>query len=159
MTKEEIYHDYLLICKMKAPIKSRAAIMTLLFKNYLNSWRVTGITEEALKAYKEANFKRENLKVKLERAHLSQRQGTFINMMNKTLSQPNEDLDDWWKYYYENDETIIALKSENQDVAKCKRFVIDNALGLFMRTSMGWKLTKREREYLEKLYYSEIANK
>ena len=151
MTTKEFYHDYKLICKMKVPLKSKAEMLTILFKNYEKSWRVIGITKEALKRFKEYNFKKTKGS-KINRSHINGRQDTFEVMMNTNF----ESIDKWWDFYYENDKTIFSLSSENAKVGEQIFISIDNELGLFKRSGYTWSHNKAERDYLESLYECHI---
>jgi hypothetical protein len=152
MNKEEMFHDYLLICNMKAPTKSRAEILTLLFKNYHNSWRVIGVTENALLKFKDNNFKKIAGNI-IQRAHLNNRHTIFSEMMSQTFYS----IDEWWNFYHKNDETILALSSENDKVKECKIITIDQELGLFKRAGWSYRHTKLECQYLAGLYSEYIS--
>ena len=58
MNKEDFYHDFLLIRKMRAPTNKRYRMLGELFAVNPDAWRVIGITEAAVKVFAKHNFKR-----------------------------------------------------------------------------------------------------
>ena len=53
---EDLHHDYLLISKMKIPVKRKTRLLTELLGESYNPWRVVGITESALTVFKANDF-------------------------------------------------------------------------------------------------------
>lgn len=48
MTKEDFYHDFLLIRQLRTPTSKKVRLLSELMTEYENTWQVIGITEEAL---------------------------------------------------------------------------------------------------------------
>ncbi len=151
MDKDDIFHDYKLVCNMKAPFKIKVKMLTFLFSAQLNPWRVVGITEAALKVFKNYNFKKESY-MGINRAHINGRNETYREMMNKTF----KDCSEWWEFYYENDKTILAMSTENKKEIFSKKFDINEDLALFKNRGYSWTHNIKERDFLNNLYNKQI---
>lgn len=149
MTKEDLFHDYKLICQLKVPFKTKVGMLTYLFSNQPNPWRVTGITENALIRFKENGFKNKS-RIGIQRSHINDRYKTFEEMTTIDFKDCNE----WWDFFYEKDKTILATSSENKKGNYSRIFEIDESLNLFMSSGYGWKQNRKEQIFLERLYLS-----
>jgi hypothetical protein len=144
MTKEDFYHDFLLIRKMRVPISKRYRMLGELFAAHEDHWQVIGITENALRVFSEHNFKRVS-RMGINRSHLVDRVKTYTTM----LEGPLMELDDWWKFYRDNDTTILATSSENMSNGFSKVYDIDPALGLFKSHGFAWRHKDPEIQFLK----------
>lgn len=148
MTKEDLYHDFLLIKEMKSPMKKKVMALTHILGSYNNCWRVVGISENALDVFAKNEFRKVS-RMGINRSHLVDRCKIYEEMF---LSEKN--CDDWWNFYLENDKTILTTASENISKNVSQIFEIDQSLGLFQTQGFAWRHTRKERKYLENLYKS-----
>lgn len=147
MKREDLLEDYKLICQLKAPLKTKVGMLTLLFSTQPNIWRVVGITEEALKKFKEHEFKRVS-KMGIHRSHIRDRFSTFQEMLEMNIDDPEE----LWAFYYENDKTILATSSENRKNGIEKYHEVAENLLLFKSKGFAWEHAKNEISFLKNLY-------
>lgn len=78
-----------------------------------NTWRVVGITQDALDAFKAVDFARiPNRKdtVAVERAHIKQRALWLDELFNREW----DNMQEWWDFIYENDRVVLATTQENK---------------------------------------------
>jgi hypothetical protein len=144
MTKEDFYHDFLLIRQMRAPTSKRYRMLGELFAVHEDHWQVIGITENALRVFAEHDFKRVS-RMGINRSHLVDRVKTYTTM----LEGPLMDIDEWWKFYRDNDTTILATSSENMSNGFSKVYDIDPTLGLFKSHGFAWKHKEPEIQFLK----------
>lgn len=132
-------------------------ILTALMGSHNWSWRVVGITPQALKIFKDNDFKKIPSGGGITRAHITSRKSTCEDLIksNKIFSP-----DDFINKWLENDKTVICGKGENKDNFFAKYISIDNPFGiLFQSAKVGWKCSKSDREYLRSLYEESLAVK
>ena len=72
-------------------------------------WRVTGITEAAIKEISINDFKQPS--GKLCRDHTVPRNKTYSKMLQKTSAM---EFDKWWKLFWDNDKTILMTNNEHK---------------------------------------------
>lgn len=144
MNKEDFYHDFLLIRKMRAPTNKRYRMLGELFAAYENAWQVIGITENALKVFAKNDFKRVS-RMGINRSHLVDRVKTYTTMLEGPLMDCNE----WWNFYIENDKTILATSSENMSNGFTKIYKVDTSLGLFKSHGFAWRHKDPEIQFLK----------
>jgi hypothetical protein len=144
MNKEDFYHDFLLIRQMRVPMSKRYRMLGELFAAHEDHWQVIGITENALRVFAEHDFKRVS-RMGINRSHLVDRVKTYTTM----LEGPLMDIDEWWKFYRDNDTTILATSSENMSNGFSKVYDIDPALGLFKSHGFAWKHKDPEIQFLK----------
>ena len=149
ISKDDLYHDFLLISQMKVSEKTKIKFLTELFSETGNPWRVVGITKNALEVFKKNNFHRVS-RMGINRSHIKDRKDTYSEMLNSKVKNSAE----WWNYYYENDKTIFATSSENMS----SRLDLDNVIplknseGLFKSQGYAWAHRKKnEVPYLQNL--------
>jgi hypothetical protein len=145
MDKERLYLDFKLFCKMKAATKYKVGMLTHLFAEDVNRWRVVGITKDALKLLEDNNFDKKGLKI--HRAHKKDRYSVYDRMMKREF----EGADDWWKYYYVRDKTILATSSENSMNKFSDVIRVDPRKGYFKSSGYSWTHNKKERQFLNSL--------
>lgn len=126
-------------------IKSRC--LSNIISQWDNQWRVTGITINALKIFAEHDFKRKS-RMGINRAHISQdRLITNMYLLDNDLS-PEE----FWKYLYENDNTVLATSSENKKNVFSEIIKINESQDMFNAKGFAWKHNKKEIDFLAQLY-------
>jgi len=111
------------------------------------SWRVVGITEEAVRVIANNNFKRPVKQ--LARDHTHSRAETYTKIFNGELMA----FEEWWAWVWEHDKTILMTNNEHHSRLVSKIYDIDWTLGLFQSAGLvGWYQTKeREGSFLQKL--------
>lgn len=147
MIKEALYHDFLLIRQMKATTSKKVRMFSELLAEHPDHWQVIGITEEALKVFANHDFKRVS-RMGLNRSHLVDRHKTYTTM----IEGPLMDLEEWYRFYRENDLTIIATSSENISGNFSKVYHVDPSLNLFKSSGFSWRHKKDEIEFLKETY-------
>lgn len=152
MTKEDIFHDYQLICNMKAPIDLKVVMLSHLITSHSNPWRVVGITKEALLVFLNHKFQKKS-KMGINRSHINNRSKAYKDMMTQNFNN----CDEWWNHYYEKDKTILATSSENIKNTLSEIYDINEKFGLFKSSGYAWRHGKAEMDFLERLYQEKIA--
>ena len=109
------------------------------------TWRVVGITEEAIKTIIGDNYKSDT-KRKLQRDHYYQDR----NETYKQIFEKFHPYEDWWNKVWDNDRTILMTKSEHSLKKKIKIYDLDWKLGLFRANGIGFKYAQgREGFYIK----------
>jgi len=120
------------------------------------SWRVVGITQAALDAFKAVDFERiPNRKdpITVERAHIHQRAAWISEMFEREW----DNADEWWQFIWERDTCVLATHTENRasDQAGAPleiAYQIPQGMGYFQSNFIGCKYRKKvERALLENL--------
>lgn len=123
------------------------------------SWRVIGITPDALMAFAENNFKRPTRQ--LQRGHRFDRASTADALYFK--QKKPMPLKKFFDFFLERDKTVIMTNDENKHMANGKfpKFIkIDNRLELFpCGTLIGWKHRKAEVDFLRSLHLRSAKTK
>ncbi len=141
----ELYNDFLLIKQLSVPLKIKKYILKEFLEATEAPWRVIGVSKEALIALKHNKYRKSGLK--LQRAHINDRDIWYNELLSKAFVDCNE----WYKFYQDNDKTILALSSENKNIKNVQYFPIDPNLNLFKSTRISWGHKKEEIEYLKNL--------
>ena len=145
MTKQDFYHDFLLIRQMRAPTTKRYRMLGELFAVNPNAWRVVGVTENALRVFAEHDFKRVS-RMGVNRSHLVDRIDTYTTM----LEGPLMECEDWWNFYVDTDKTVLATSTENMGKGEwSKIYDIDTTLGLFPSQGFAWRHKESEINFLK----------
>lgn len=145
MTKEDFYHDFLLIRKMRAPTTKRYRMLGELFAVNPNAWRVVGVTENALRVFAEHDFKRVS-RMGVNRSHLVDRIDTYTTMLEGPLMK----CEDWWNFYVDTDKTVLATSTENMGKGEwSKIYDIAPSLGLFQSQGFAWRHKEPEIKFLK----------
>ena len=147
--RSKIFTAYIAIYDLPFTIRRKNMLLTTLMGGADWSWRVTGITPGALDALAANNYK--YVKGKICRAHKVGRIETARLVFGGPQPLPE---DQFFTIFWENDETIIATKSENKTNGTLPKPVpIDYKLGMFQSTTLvGWKHTKKEADFLRELH-------
>jgi hypothetical protein len=153
--KENIYHDYLLVKKMKADISTKSIILKDIISKWEDFWKIIGITKNALKVFSDNDFKKKRKNVawvgsNINRAHIKQdRIVTNTYLLTNDLS-----FDEFWDYLIENDKTILATSTENKTNTFSEIIPIDPLMNLFKKGDshgIGWKHNKSEINFLKSI--------
>lgn len=147
-----MHQDYLTIFEMNAPINIKALMLGGLLSCNPDTWRVVGITEEALLVFKEHNFKKVS-RMGINRSHQVDRIETYTEMLTNKMI----DIDSWWSFYSKNDTTILSTSSENMSKDGKKIIDIDTKLGLFKSQGFAWRHGKEEVLFLNNLYNDTLS--
>lgn len=146
-TKREIYAFYKLIFTSNFTFSKKVTLMTQALGMEEWSWRVVGISENAVIEIANNNFNRPTNK--LERDHQASRADTCRLIFGET----EYSFDDWWSLVWDNDKTLLVTKEEHKKKSFSKIYEIDFALGYFRDAGkISYKFTKaREGEFIKKL--------
>jgi len=145
-TIEEIYKFYLQIYDSEFNDAKKRNLMTGALGYETWSWRVIGITYNAITAIAKNNF---NLPKGLQRDHYKKsRAETYKIIFSKRLA-----LKEWWDTVWDNDETILMTKHEHKKKELTKTFAVDYRLGFFRDAAgPGMLYTKKhEGEFIKRL--------
>lgn len=128
--------------------------MTAVLGYELWSWRVVGITTEAIRAIARNNFNKPSSM--LARDHSQPRVQTYNRIFEKSQSPSVMSFDDWWNWIWEHDKTILMTNEEHKKkevVAQKDIHPIDPQFGYFLDAeTAGWHQTKgREGAFVAKL--------
>jgi hypothetical protein len=140
-----LYNDFLLLKKLSVALKVKKYILKEFLEATEAPWRVIGVSKEALIAIKQNGYRKSGLK--LQRAHINDRDIWYNELLNRAFVDCNE----WYKFYQDNDKTILAFSSENKNIRNVQCFPIDPNLNLFKSTRISWTHKKAEIEYLKNL--------
>jgi hypothetical protein len=148
--KKELYNIYQSMFESSVSLNKKEKMLNSVFGFEPWSWRVVGISKEAIREFKDNNF---NYKSgTFQRDHFFQARYITLRKMLEKLMPINE----WWNWYWENDKTILVTKTEhNKKSYKFDKDIIeiDWTLGYFESGStMGFNYTKkREGEFIKTL--------
>ncbi len=147
--KSKIHAVYLAIFNLPFSTQRKTMLLTTLMGGAEWSWRVTGITPGALKVLEASSYK--YIKGQVCRAHLCPRIATARGIFE--INQPLLE-GEFFETIWQNDQTIIATKSENRTGGTLPEAVpIDYDRGLFRcKPLVGWKHGKQEADYLRQLH-------
>ncbi len=121
------------------------------------SYKVIGITEAALKRFKEMDFKRPQGHG-IVRAHILPRIDTVKELLGRNSPfEPEE----FMEFFIERDETVFCKKSENKQTTPDYLPISNEDGKLFSCDGVlaGWRHKIREREFLEEVYEDFLTEK
>jgi hypothetical protein len=119
-------------------------LLTSIMSSKPFSWRVIGITKEALKTLQQLNYRYKSGEG-LTRAHLRPRIETVQELLNR--DEPMSEYD-FIEYWLTHDRTVICAKGENRPTI-VDFIPIENPHGsLFSSNSVAWKHGKAECDLL-----------
>lgn len=143
-----MHHDYLEVCKMQSSTKTKVWLLTVIFGQHPDTWRVTGVTESALEVFAKHDFKRVT-RMGVHRSHLVSRDDTYRKMLEKRF----DDFDEWWRLYHENDKCVLATSGENNSGKLSRIIPIDVDDGMFRSKGYSWQHRQKvEGIFLRKLH-------
>lgn len=159
--KAELYKIYELLFDSSFTLPKKRSVITAVLGYETWSWRVVGITEEAIKAIAREKFNKPSRE--LARDHMRTRVETYSRIFNEKMG-----FNEWWDWIWENDKTILMTNEEHKLIAKQRKiekdenkalqaiskiYAIDSHLSLFVDAEVaGWHQTQaREGAFLRKL--------
>ncbi len=145
---EYLYKLYVCIRKSDFPRWKQYNLLRSLLVGEEWSWRVVGISEDALTKFAENKFKKP--KNRIERHHHRQSFADAAKPMleGKVIMPKNE----WCNQIIENEEVHLVTKEEHKAKAISRIIPIDSEEGLFRNNQMvGFRYLQEEEEHLRKL--------
>ena len=145
---EYLYKLYVCIRKSGFPHRKQYNLLRSLLVGEEWSWRVVGISENALTKFAENDFKIP--KNKIERHHHRQSFADTARPMleGKVIMPKNE----WCDQIIENEEVCLVTKEEHDANAFSRIIPIEFEKGLFRNNqSVGYRYGKEEKEHLRQL--------
>ena len=148
-----MYDLYLNVYESPFILNKKRNLMTEILGRENWSWRVVGISRNAVTEIITGNYKKDVTK-KLERDHYFQdRRTTYTGLFENKHS-----FDDWWKKCWEGDKTILMTKLEHKKKLDIEIIDLDWKLGLFQCSKQaGFEYTQgREGFYIKENYSLKI---
>ena len=147
--KEELYRFYELIFNSSFTLTKKRSLMTSVLGYETWSWRVVGITEEAVKAIARNKFKKTTKT--LARDHTLSRKDTYNRIFAEKMN-----FNEWWDWIWENDKTVLMTNEEHNLIhikQPTKIYAIEPKWSLFVDSGLiGWYQTRaREGEFVREL--------
>ena len=143
---EQLYNLYVHIRKSSLPERKQYNLIRALLVGEVWSWRVVGISENALYQFAKNDFKK--VKNKIDRHHHIKSFAEY----SKRMREETIPMGKWWKLVYENEEVLLVTKEEHRSGTIENKLDIDFDRGLFRNNpSVSFRYRKEEREFLRKL--------
>ena len=122
----------------------KSIVLRSLFVGEKWSWKVSGISHDALKELEKNNFKK--LPRRFERHHPI----PFKKTAEQLFGHNKFSKEEFYELIALNEEVHLITKEEHKS-QKYHLYKIDMSLGLFENADIGWKYGKKEEEYLRNL--------
>lgn len=147
--KIALYKFYELVFDSKFSLSKKRSVITAVLGYETWSWRVVGITEEAIKAIAKNSFNKPSRV--LARDHTRTRAETYKRVFEEKMP-----FNEWWNWIWENDKTTLMTNVEHatkESIEISKVYEIDPNLSYFVDAEVaGWHQTKgREGAYINEL--------
>lgn len=144
--KKNYYAIYELIYDSHFSLSKKRSVITAVLGYEAWSWRVVGITEEAVKAIARNNFNKP-ARI-LARDHQLPRVTTYNKIFESKMP-----FVEWWSWIWENDKTTLMTNEEHHSKAPSRIFPLDPNQSYFVDAEVaGWHQTKaREGALIQKL--------
>jgi hypothetical protein len=147
--KKELYKFYEIIFDSDFTLTKKRSLITAVLSYETWSWRVVGVTEEAIKSIARNNFNKPNKT--LARDHSVSRVETYNKVFEVKMP-----FKDWWKLIWENDKTTLMTNKEHQVIKTkppSKIYPINPFDNYFIGAGLiGWHQTKsREGAFIKAL--------
>lgn len=107
--KKALYKFYEIIFDSHFSLSKKRSLITAVLSYETWSWRVVGITEEAIKVIARNNFKKPSKA--LARDHSVPRVETYNRVFEAKMN-----FDDWWRWIWEHDKTTLMTNKEHQSI-------------------------------------------
>lgn len=135
--KRRLYEFYELLFDSHFTLSKKRSVITAVLGYETWSWRVVGISEEAIKAIASNNFNKPS--GKLARGHTLARVITYNKIFNEKM-----EFEDWWDWIWENDKTILVTNEQNRTMPISKIYPLNPADSYFVDAEVaGWHQTQR----------------
>jgi hypothetical protein len=105
--RRAIYDLYKVIFKCELPEHKKQLLLTVSFGYEKWSWRVVGITKQAIIEFANNDYKYKTRT--FNRDHFYQDRNVTFSLMLKNIIS----FEDWWSLFWENDRTIIVTSKEH----------------------------------------------
>ena len=146
--KHIIFNAYMKMHEMLGvPVKSKARAFSELV-GMIPGWRVVGITADALEIFQKLDYKRPPGRGPdgVNRAHKYSRLETGV----LAFEQPITDFEEFWKFWTERDQTVLATVNENYSKAP-EVIAHEVPEGLFEAYGFSYKVEDEEVAFLKSL--------
>lgn len=145
--KLNLYRIYELIYDNHFSLPKKRSVMTAVLGYETWSWRVVGITEEAIKAIAKNNFNKPSNTLARDHTH------TRSNTYTKIFSEGKMPFHAWWDWVWQHDKTILMTNTEHKSQVISKIYQLNPNDGYFVDgETAGWYQTKaKEGSYLKHL--------
>ena len=149
--RKELYKIYSSIVESEIDDNKKRNLLTYVFAWENWSWRVVGISLNALKRLQVNKFSSSK---GIRRGHIIDRAKTYEILVSKKV-----DYEEWWQTFWDNDKTELVTNEENEDKEKKSKIIkIDTNLGYFVSDGLvGFKFRKTvEGEYCKKIWEKHV---
>ena len=146
--QQSLMHQfYCLIHSSGFALSKKRTLMTSVMGYEKWSWRVVGISEEAIRAIAKHGYRKPPRT--LARDHVKPRAETYTKIFEGDLMP----LEEWWLWVWEHDKTVLMTNQEHTSRSISRVYEIDWTLGLFQCAGLaGWSQTKaKEGTFLKNL--------
>ena len=134
--RNELYKVYESVFNSKLSQSKKEGLIDAIFMWETWSWRVRGISYDALRVIKDHDFRPKPKG--LVRGHVVDRVTTRRNLLKNILNR-----EEWWKKFWKNDKTEIVTREENNTGQKSTIIEIDYSKGYFANAGKeGFKFRK-----------------
>lgn len=152
--KECLYSMYLSIYAAPFTLPKKRSVMTSVLGYESWSWRVVGITKEAILAIARNGWNKPS--GVLARDHSQPRVRTYNRIFEESQCPVAMPFDEWWSWIWEHDKTTLMTNEEHkkkETIPKEDIYPIDPKDGLFLDAeTAGWHQTKwREGAFVKEL--------
>lgn len=151
--KQNYYAIYELIYDSHFSLSKKRSVITAVLGYEAWSWRVVGITEEAIKAIARNNFNKPARM--LARDHHLPRVETYNKIFE--IKMP---FSEWWDWIWENDKTTLMTNDEHHSKSTSTIYKLDPCESYFVDAEVaGWHQTKAREGALVRRLIEENAIK
>ena len=105
--KGALYQLYIAVFKSSISENHKQKILTSILAYEPWSWRVVGISKNALKAFADYNFRYRTRAFQRDH-HFQNRIITFRKMLKNRMLY-----EEWWAWFWENDRTLLVTNTEH----------------------------------------------
>jgi len=150
LNKENAFYNYLKIKEMIGlTMSQKCRLLSEMLFFTEDSWRVVGITENALKVFAKNGFKKVP-RMGINRSHIIERNKTYTKLLEGEF-----DCDNFWSIFLENDKTILSTSSENMSKSNSRIIKFDCDSKLFKPSGYSWSHTRKESNLLKEIHERE----
>jgi hypothetical protein len=144
--KRNYYAIYELVFDSHFSRAKKRSVMTAVLGYEAWSWRVVGITEDAIRAIANNNFNKPSSL--LARDHRLPRVTTYNKLFEAKMP-----FEEWWNWIWENDKTTLMTNTEHHSMKISKIYELDPYQSNFVNAEVaGWHQTKaREGALVKKM--------
>ncbi len=149
--KRNYYAIYELVFDSHFSLSKKRSVMTAVLGYEAWSWRVVGITEDAIRAIAKNNFNKPSRV--LARDHRLPRVTTYNKLFEAKLP-----FAEWWDWIWDNDKTTLMTNEEHHSQKISKIYELDPYQSYFVDAEVaGWHQTKAREGALVKKMIEQYA--